>query len=75
MDVGDPLRRQLRADKQTNGDVVLRWPRGFLLPSQDEVNRIYAVTNDTRILHQHEVVLEGSSDVVLPEVLKVTHNS
>ena len=46
MDVGDPLRRQLRADKQTNGDVVLRWPRGFLLLSQAEVDRIYAVTNE-----------------------------
>jgi hypothetical protein len=48
--IGDPLRRNLTAHKQTNGDVVLRWPRGFLVLSQAEVNRMYAVaTGKARI--------------------------
>jgi hypothetical protein len=46
MDIADPLRRQLTVHKQNNGDIVLRWPRGFLLLSQAEVDRMYAVTNE-----------------------------
>ena len=44
--------RQLTAHKQSDGDVVLRWPRGFPVLSQSEVDRIFAVTNDRpRIEH------------------------
>lgn len=44
--VSDRLRRQLTAHKQSNGDVIIRWPHGMLVLSQAEVNRIYAVTNE-----------------------------
>jgi hypothetical protein len=46
MDIADPLRRQLKADKQSDGAVILRWPRGFLILSPGEVDRLYAFTND-----------------------------
>jgi hypothetical protein len=53
MDIADPLRRQLKAHKQPDGDVVLRWPRGFLILSQAEVHRLYAVTNDKAHLQRY----------------------
>jgi hypothetical protein len=46
MIVSDSFRRQLTVHKQTSGDVVLRWPRGFVILSQAEVDRIYCVTNE-----------------------------
>jgi hypothetical protein len=48
MDIADPLRRQLKADKQSDGGVILRWGHaGMLMLSRDEVSRIYGRMNDT----------------------------
>ena len=66
--INDALRRQLTVPKQMNGDVVLRWPRGFLILSQAEVDRMYAVTNDKARLQCLPAPLSGpeTDDLSLP---------
>jgi hypothetical protein len=60
LNVGDRLRWTLTATKQSDSDIVLRWPHGILVLSQDEIDRIYSVTNDKAWLQRYPVMAPES---------------
>jgi hypothetical protein len=62
VNVADSLRRPLTATKQSDGDVILRWPNGVLVLSQAEVDRIYAVTNNKPRIQRYPALSASQTD-------------